>query len=215
MNSTGSQALLARLLAACLLALCCVAPAQAQEAVYSADSVKAAYLFHFAGYVEWQPQSLPGTLTIGIIGDRGVAAELRRILPGRSIGVRNLKVREMAAADDLSGVQILFVGQDDTASIPALAEKARKLHIVLVSDDAGLDRGSVINFVTADRRVRFEISLRAAEQAGIKISSRLLSAALRLKRSFFTPRSALAHLGDEAREKREEKREKVRSVLLS
>lgn len=177
-----------------LLALCCAPQLHAQDAVYSADSVKAAYLFHFSGYVEWQ-ETPPEILTIGVIGDRGVAAELNRILPGRTIGERTLRVREIGADDDLSGIQILFVGRSESARMPALAEKARKRHILLVSDaDAGLDRGSAINFVTADRRVRFEISLRAAEDAGIKISSRLLSAALKLKRSFWLPRSAIARL---------------------
>ncbi len=65
--------------------------------------------------------------------------------------------------------------------------------MLLVSDmEAGLDQGAAINFVLTDRRVRFEISVRAAEEAGIKISSRLLSAALRLKRSFGMPSSAIA-----------------------
>jgi hypothetical protein len=193
LTRTGSRALFTRMFAVCLFALCWGSPAAAQETVYSADSVKAAYLFHFAGYVEWQTETLPETLTIGVIGDRGVAAELKRILPGRSIGKRTVKVREMAAGDDPSGVQILLIGQNDAASVPALAEKARKLRFLLVSDtDAGLDRGSVINFVTIDNRVRFEISLRAAEDVGLKISSRLLSAALKVKRSFWMPKSAIA-----------------------
>jgi hypothetical protein len=36
--------------------------------------------------------------------------------------------------------------------------------------------------VTLDGRVRFEISLAAAEQAGLKLSSRLLSVAVRVYR---------------------------------
>jgi len=193
MANTVSRSFFAKWFAASLLALCGALQAQAQDAVYSADSVKAAYLFHFSGYVEWQTEIPPETLTIGVIGDRGIAAELTRILPGRSIGVRKLRVREIDADEDLSSIQILFVGHNESGRLPALAEKARKLHILLVSDaDAGLDRGATINFVTMDRRVRFEIALRAAAESGIKISSRLLSAALKLKRSFWTPRSAIA-----------------------
>jgi hypothetical protein len=40
--------------------------------------------------------------------------------------------------------------------------------------------GSVLNFVIVDKRVRFEISLTAAERAGLKISSELLSVAVRV-----------------------------------
>jgi hypothetical protein len=38
----------------------------------------------------------------------------------------------------------------------------------------------VLNFVTVDKRVRFEISLIAAERAGLRISSELLSVAIRV-----------------------------------
>jgi len=60
----------------------------------------------------------------------------------------------------------------------------------------GLEKGATINFVNQDRRIRFEISLRAAEETGIKLSSRLLSAAIRLKRSnlFFRGRTVLVGL---------------------
>jgi hypothetical protein len=52
----------------------------------------------------------------------------------------------------------------------------------LVTDDnGGLSDGSAINFLTIDRNVRFEISLSAAERWGLKISSELLSVAIRVQ----------------------------------
>lgn len=195
-GKTGASARnFGKALAGCCMALCVAAHAHAQEATHSADNVKAAYLFHFSGYVEWPAQAPSNTITIGVIGNAEVAADLKRILPGRTIQERSLQVRELAATDDLGGIQILYVGREHTASLPALAEKAKDQHMLLVSDtNAGLDQGAAINFVTASRRVRFEISLRAAEEAGIKLSSRLLSAAVRLKRSFRMPKSAVAQL---------------------
>jgi len=43
--------------------------------------------------------------------------------------------------------------------------------------DGALSQGSVINFTLVDRRVRFEISLEAAEKHNLKLSSRLLAVA--------------------------------------
>lgn len=184
---TFCQALLA-----CLMALCSALHAQPQDSP-SADNVKAAYLFHFSGYVEWPAETPADVITIGVIGNADVAADLKRILPGRTIQERSLQVREMGVADNLSGIQILYVGREHTASLPALAEKAKEQHLLLVSDtEAGLNQGAAINFVMTSRRVRFEISLRATDEAGIKLSSRLLSAAVRLKRSFWMPKRALA-----------------------
>jgi hypothetical protein len=56
---------------------------------------------------------------------------------------------------------------------------------VLVVADAqdGLRHGAMVNFQLVDQRVRFEISLRNAKAAGLVLSSRLLSAAIRVETS--------------------------------
>ena len=62
-----------------------------------------------------------------------------------------------------------------------LARSARDRGSLLVSESSdALDQGVVINFVTVDSRVRFEVSLIAAAETGITISSRLLSVAHRV-----------------------------------
>jgi hypothetical protein len=175
-------------LCAAITCVCTIAPAGAEDGSYLADSVKAAYLYHFAGYVDWPPETSDAPLLIGVIGDHGVAAELQRILPGRSIQGRAMQVREITLSDNLAGVNIVYVGSRNAADLPQLVNATRQRHILLVSDDSrGLELGSTINFVNVANRIRFEISLRAAEAAELKISSRLLSAALKLKRSHWNP----------------------------
>jgi hypothetical protein len=170
------------------MCVCAIVPASAQDGSYLADSVKAAYLYHFAGYVDWPSDTSEAPLLIGVIGDHGVAAELQRILPGRSIQGRAMQMREIGLSDSLAGVSIVYVGSRNGADLAQLVNATRQRHILLVSDEAGgLELGSTINFVNVANRIRFEISLRAAEAAELKISSRLLSAALKLKRSRWNP----------------------------
>jgi hypothetical protein len=167
-----------------LLALGALPAAQvfAQRESYSPDSVKAAFLYHFAGYVEWPPESLQkDALVIGVIGAPVIAAELRRILPGRTIQSLPLKVRELDGPEDLVNVDIVYVGRQHSNLLSRLDKQQR---LLVVSDvDDGLDRGAVINFVEREQRIRFEISLRMAERMGLKLSSRLLAAALRVRRT--------------------------------
>jgi hypothetical protein len=49
--------------------------------------------------------------------------------------------------------------------------------LTVTESDNGLQQGSVINFRLVEDRVRFEVSLPAAEKCGLKLSSRLLSVA--------------------------------------
>jgi hypothetical protein len=77
-----------------------------------------------------------------------------------------------------------------------MIEAARAKSVLVITDNpAGMTRGSMINFVIADKRVRFEISRAAAESAGLKLSSRLLAVALRVHSSgMFVEFSPLAQV---------------------
>ncbi|MNC93025.1 hypothetical protein D3C83_95650 [compost metagenome] len=50
----------------------------------------------------------------------------------------------------------------------------------LTVTETTLEHGGAINFVIADNRVSFEVSLEAAERGGHRISSRMLSVARRV-----------------------------------
>jgi len=58
-------------------------------------SVKAAFLYKFAGYVEWPAHAAApeSPFTIGVIDDDAVASELERIVPGRTIAGHPIAVR--------------------------------------------------------------------------------------------------------------------------
>lgn len=155
--------------------------AGACHAQYAEEEVKAAFLYSFARFVEWPKAREPGReLVVGVAGGRAVERELRRIAADRT-QERRLKVRALEGAEALDGVHILYLG-DGEAPRPALIAAAKKRSILVVSDTPdGLARGAAINFVTTDR-VRFEVSLKAAEDAGLRLSSRLLSVAMRIRK---------------------------------
>jgi len=148
-------------------------------------TIKAAYLYKFAGYVEW-PGGTPGEdmpLTIGVLESPAMADELVRITTGRMLNERTVDVRHVAAGDPLQGLHILFVGARDRKRIDELLQPAQAMPILIVTEAAGaLAAGSIINFTIDRQRVRFEVSLPAAERNRLKLSSRLLAVAQRVER---------------------------------
>ena len=139
-------------------------------------SVKAAFLYKFLGYMEFPSDPGP-TLVVGVLGADDVAAELAHITSGRNVGNRNISVRKLGEGDALGGLNLLFVG-GETALPEAAQRAAEKNGTVIVTElDGGLQNGSVINFRLVDERVRFEVSLPAAERCNVRLSSRLLSVA--------------------------------------
>lgn len=143
--------------------------------------VKAAFLYKFAGYVEWPPSVFPRPetpITIGVAGAEAIAEEAAQLVAGRTVNNRAIVVRRVKPGESLSGVSILFVGKGEGPRLNQLLLLAQPLGILSVTEsDGALGHGSVINFTVAERRVRFEISLESAEKSGLKLSSRLLAVA--------------------------------------
>jgi hypothetical protein len=151
---------------------------QAAEA-YSAEAVKAEFLYRFAGYVEW-PDELPGDapFTIAVAADNGVVNELRQLLPGRTVQNHRVEIRQVSDVAGLLHAQMLYVPMRAPQLARSLLAAAAGRPILIVTDEVGgLTRGGIVNFVQLDRHVRFEISLTAAERSKLKINSGLLSVA--------------------------------------
>ncbi|HEU4601151.1 MAG TPA: YfiR family protein, partial [Steroidobacteraceae bacterium] len=165
-----------------LVALCATAvPAMAADQ-YREDAIKAAFLYRFTGYIEWPSNaSAPGQFTIAVIGSTAVADELTKVLPGHDVKGMPARVKEIRSIKELGSAQMLYIGPEYGGNVRALINAVPE-HVLVVTDSGeGLDDGSVVNFMLVDRRVRFEISLNAAERAGLKVSSELLSVAARVR----------------------------------
>jgi hypothetical protein len=145
------------------------------------QSIKAAYLYKFAAYVEWPEyvftaESAP--VTIGVLGSDALAKELQKITAERTVNGRQIAVRLVAEPEELAGVQILFVAGSGTTELISLAEVARTNSVLVVTEAAdALEQGSVINFRPIDKRIRFDVSLDSADRNRLKLSARLLAVA--------------------------------------
>jgi hypothetical protein len=166
------------------LASCLFVSSGLHAAVFSADAVKAAFLFRFASFVQW-PADVPATgpFVIGVVDGDPVADQLELLLPGMNVRGQPAELRRITKPDQLNGVRILYVGKGAAVRSRPLRARAATLPILLVTDrDDGFDGGGVINFVVAPRTVRFEVSLIAADRARLTIDSALLAVAARVER---------------------------------
>ena len=149
------------------------------------NRVKAAYLYRFAEYAEWPEGAFARRdtpVTIGVLGSETLADELSQAVVGRTINGRPVTVKRLKPGEPLAGVHVLFIGRSESARLNQLAQGAQPRSILTVTEsDGALAQGSVINFIVADRRVRFEISLESAEKSKLRLSSRLLTVAQQVR----------------------------------
>lgn len=147
--------------------------------------VKAAYLYKFAGFVEWPEGSFgrpDAPVVIGVAGADALADQLEQTVAGHTANGRPLLVKRVKRGDSLAGIHMLFIASQDKALAQELLAASRGQPVLTVTDaDETYGLGSMINFVIADERLRFEVSLKHAVAARLKISARMLSAAYRVQ----------------------------------
>ena len=175
-----------RALVACALAgLALTATgAHAQRPEASEASVKAAFLYKFAGYVEWPPSAFTAEdspFVLAVMASDEVAVELGRIVPGRTVSGHPVTLKRLRDGESLRGVHLLFVGRIEPSRLQAVLRAAQHQGVLAVAEsEKGLELGAAINFVSTDDRVGFEVSLDSADKSGHRISSRMLTVARRV-----------------------------------
>ena len=153
----------------------------ARAAEISQQQVEAAYLYKFGGYVTWPDNTFAAPdspIVIGVAQADALAEELSALVAGHTIGNRPVVVRQIHDGGPLTGVNILFIGDGKSAEAGDLIEASRGRPILVVTEGAdGLAAGGAVSFVVVDERVRFDVSLDAVQQNGLKLSALLLSVA--------------------------------------
>lgn len=159
--------------------------AQTNAPAASERSVKAAFLYKFTEYVDWPAQGPRGdSFTIGVLGSGAFADELLRMTEDRRVDSRFIRVRRVSSGDGFDDLQVLFVAGDQRGKLGELLSAARGKPILTVTESEGaLADGSVINFTTSGDRVRFEVSLDAAQASRLRLNSRLLAVAQNIQQS--------------------------------
>lgn len=141
--------------------------------------VKAAFLLNFTKFVEW-PQSAfaspDAPLEVCILGEDPFGDFLDRLVSGEIVGGRKVATLRIKRTPPPKACAVLFIGRRDQDTLKRLSDLGPGV-LTVGEGESFLREGGMIAFVIENRRVRFVINQAAAEHAGLKLSSRLLSVA--------------------------------------
>lgn len=148
--------------------------------------IKAAYLYKFAGYVEWPPGAFASDdspIVVGVIGNDDLEEILSRMVIGKTVNGRPLVTRRLEPGSPLRGVHVLFVGALDAPTLQAIGDAVRGKPVLVVSD-AGQERmlHSMISFDLIDQHLRFNVALEPVASSDLELRALMLTAARRVTR---------------------------------
>jgi len=143
--------------------------------------LKAVFLFNFAKFVEWPPQTFGDArdpFTICVAGDNSFGSSLDDEVRGKTVANRPILVRLVSSPVQARKCQILFVSFSERKRERGLLEALKGTSVLTVGDtDDFTADGGIVQFKMKGARIRIEIDTGAAERANLRISSRLLSLA--------------------------------------
>lgn len=154
----------------------------AQNTPPSEYQIKAAFLYNFAKFVEWPAKAFAeptSPLVIGVLGKNVFDGDLDRAIHGKTINGHPLEFKEFHSVADATNCQILFISSSEKNHFQKILDGLHGVSVLTVSEtDHFIEDGGMINLVIVEKKVRFQINNEAAKQAGLTISSKLLTLAV-------------------------------------
>lgn len=136
--------------------------------------LKAAFLIRFLDYVTWDNNSKNKTIEIAVIENSPISKSLTALAKNKNIRIQNYK-----NLGELNSCNILFVPNSCSVPIEQIISKFSEKPVLIVTEKEGsAKKGSHMNFIIVDSKLKFEVNLKAINKAGIGISSFLLQHAI-------------------------------------
>lgn len=146
--------------------------------------VKAAFIYNFTKYIEWETESLneSSTFKISIYKNNQLETFLREILKNKKINSKKVEIKQFSTCESLEISHIIFIPEN----VPlkefkkCVSQNTTKNALLISEKSQCLSNGSCINFLLINNKIKFEISLSNMKKNKIKASSQLLKLAERI-----------------------------------
>lgn len=169
----------AETLFALVLLMGLIVPGAAQAQTADEYQVKAAYMYNLAKFVNWpsgafETPSQP--IVFCVLGQTPLSRPLEDALAGKVVGQRPLVFRELSDSSHAGDCKVLFLSLPDKKRLLQTLDQVKSLHVLTVGETEDFtDEGGIARFLLDAGRVRLEFNLDAADEAKLRVSSKLLS----------------------------------------
>ena len=150
----------------------------AQTAASKEYQIKAAFLFNFAQFVDWPPDTFTNAsapLCIGVLGDDPFGNILDTTINGEKIDGHPLVIRRFHRLEEVQDCQVLFISRSETRRMRQILDALKGRSVLTIGEVDGFCKaGGIIRFVTEQNKIRFRINPETAKNSSLTVSSKLL-----------------------------------------
>jgi len=140
--------------------------------------LKAAFIFNFTRYIEWDSTTFDRDFVIGVIGTSPIMKPLGDIARTNTVKGKRIIVRYFNKPDDIVSCQILFIPRKLPYSLPSILERTGRGTLTVSEEPGYAKQGTSLNFIVVNDKLKFEANLRSIYLSGLRAGSQLLKLAI-------------------------------------
>jgi len=144
------------------------------------EAIKTAFLYNFAKFVDWPPESFKNeasSFILGIVGVEPFGASLDT-LRDKTVKGRKLIIRKLPRLENFEECHMLFISGSEKGNLKTLLTALKNHNILTVSDlDRFAQQGGMIGLIQSEGKINFEVNIETVQHSRLKFSSQLLKLA--------------------------------------
>jgi hypothetical protein len=154
---------------------------QKEDIIMINAKCKAIYLYNVTKYIDWPEDYKAGNFVIGVYGNYPMLlTELNRMASTKTAGSQKFEIKSVNTLESAGKYHILFISKETLVQFPEIIAKLKGRGTLLVTEKEGMTKkGSAINFVIIDSKIKFQLSKQNAEKHALKVSRELEALAVK------------------------------------
>jgi hypothetical protein len=132
-------------------------------------------LYNFSRNINWPEENKSGDFIIGIVGSKELFNEMNKLTQNMKVGLQPILIKYFSSVNELGGFQhIVFIADWQSSKMNMLLQKINGNNTLIVTETEGLiERGSMINFVSVNGMMQFEMNKESLKKNKLMASSSL------------------------------------------
>ena len=145
------------------------------------SKIKSSFIYNFAKSFQW-PDSNNDQFSIAILGENtSLLNYLNEMSSTKMIGTKKITVKKYNSISEITKPEILYILQDKSSSLADAVTKFKGKGTLLITEKQGsANAGAAINFVIENNNIKFELNKTSAGKAGLVVSSKIETMALKV-----------------------------------
>lgn len=145
-------------------------------------TIKGMFIYNFTKYIDWSAFKNSDSFVIAVYGESDITQNLNQIAVNKKVNNKNIKIKTITGLNESDDVQIIYIPKSNNAALKETIAKLGSKNILIVTEDKDMAlKGSCINIITVDGKVKFELNESAVKRDGLKLASQLISLAIIIK----------------------------------